>query len=95
MQGWLSAVWGVAAIAGPTLGAFIVQHLHWAYVFWIEARLVARQMLRLEGFMAEPEGLSLAPDCLVRLAQSRVEAKAQHQIAGKVRAKKSTNGARA
>jgi EmrB/QacA subfamily drug resistance transporter len=35
MQGWLSAVWGVAAIAGPTLGAFIVQHLHWAYVFWI------------------------------------------------------------
>jgi EmrB/QacA subfamily drug resistance transporter len=35
VQGWLSAVWGVAAIAGPTLGAFIVQHLHWAYVFWI------------------------------------------------------------
>jgi len=35
VQGWLSAVWGLAAIAGPTLGAFIVQHLHWAYVFWI------------------------------------------------------------
>ncbi len=35
VQGWLSAVWGVAAIAGPTLGAFIVQHLHWAFVFWI------------------------------------------------------------
>jgi MFS family permease len=28
-------VWGVAAIAGPTLGAFIVQHLHWSFVFWI------------------------------------------------------------
>jgi MFS family permease len=25
----------VAAIAGPVLGAFIVQHLHWAFVFWI------------------------------------------------------------
>jgi EmrB/QacA subfamily drug resistance transporter len=35
VQGWLSAVWGAAAIAGPTLGAFIVQHLHWAFVFWI------------------------------------------------------------
>jgi EmrB/QacA subfamily drug resistance transporter len=35
MQGWLSAVWGIAAIVGPALGAFIVQHLHWAFVFWI------------------------------------------------------------
>jgi EmrB/QacA subfamily drug resistance transporter len=35
VQGWLSGVWGLAAIAGPALGAFIVQHLHWAYVFWI------------------------------------------------------------
>lgn len=35
MQGWLSSVWGVAAIAGPVLGAFIVQHLHWSFVFWI------------------------------------------------------------
>ena len=34
-KGWLSGVWGVAAIAGPALGAFIVQHLHWAFVFWI------------------------------------------------------------
>ena len=35
VQGWLSSVWGLAAIAGPVLGAFIVQHLHWAFVFWI------------------------------------------------------------
>jgi EmrB/QacA subfamily drug resistance transporter len=35
VQGWMSGVWGVAAIAGPVLGAFIVQHLHWAFVFWI------------------------------------------------------------
>lgn len=35
VQGWLSGVWGLAAIAGPALGAFIVQHLHWAFVFWI------------------------------------------------------------
>jgi EmrB/QacA subfamily drug resistance transporter len=35
VQGWLSSVWGLAAIAGPVLGAFLVQHLHWAFVFWI------------------------------------------------------------
>ena len=35
VQGWLSGVWGVAAIAGPALGALIVQHLHWSFVFWI------------------------------------------------------------
>ena len=35
MQGWLSSVFGVSAIAGPALGAFIVEHLHWSLVFWI------------------------------------------------------------
>lgn len=35
VQGWLSSVWGIAAIAGPALGALIVQHLHWSFVFWI------------------------------------------------------------
>src|SRR5262245_20089449 len=35
VQGWLSAVWALAAIIGPILGAFIVEQLHWAFVFWI------------------------------------------------------------
>jgi EmrB/QacA subfamily drug resistance transporter len=35
VQGWLSGVWAVAAIVGPILGAFIVEHLTWAFVFWI------------------------------------------------------------
>jgi len=35
MQGWLSAVWASSAIFGPLLGAFLVQHWHWAAVFWI------------------------------------------------------------
>jgi EmrB/QacA subfamily drug resistance transporter len=35
MQGWLSSVFGGSAIAGPLLGAFIVEHLRWALVFWI------------------------------------------------------------
>jgi EmrB/QacA subfamily drug resistance transporter len=35
MQGYLGGVWGVAAIIGPALGAFIVQHLSWSIIFWI------------------------------------------------------------
>ncbi|HKX06562.1 MAG TPA: MDR family MFS transporter [Stellaceae bacterium] len=35
MQGYLGSVWGVAAILGPALGAFIVQHLSWSIIFWI------------------------------------------------------------
>ena len=35
MQGYLGSVWGVAAIIGPGLGAFIVQHLSWSIIFWI------------------------------------------------------------
>jgi EmrB/QacA subfamily drug resistance transporter len=35
MQGWLSSIWGVSAITGPLLGGFIVQHLHWSLIFWI------------------------------------------------------------
>src|SRR5262249_5944562 len=35
VQAWWSSVWGLAAIAGPVAGAFIVEHLSWAIIFWI------------------------------------------------------------
>jgi len=35
VQGWTSAVFGLAAVVGPALGAFLVQHVHWSLVFWI------------------------------------------------------------
>jgi EmrB/QacA subfamily drug resistance transporter len=35
MQGYVSGVFGVAAIIGPTLGAFVVEHVSWSLVFWI------------------------------------------------------------
>src|SRR5215469_17080352 len=35
VQGWTSSVFGLAAVVGPALGAFLVQHVHWALVFWI------------------------------------------------------------
>jgi EmrB/QacA subfamily drug resistance transporter len=35
VQGWFSSVFGVAAIVGPALGAFLVEHVHWSVVFWV------------------------------------------------------------
>ncbi len=35
VQGYISGVFGVAAIIGPMLGAFLVQHVTWSLVFWI------------------------------------------------------------
>ena len=35
IQGFFSAVWGISAIVGPLLGAFIVEYSSWRYVFEI------------------------------------------------------------
>jgi EmrB/QacA subfamily drug resistance transporter len=35
VQGWTSAVFGLAAVVGPALGAFLFVHVHWSVVFWI------------------------------------------------------------
>src|SRR5579863_5430788 len=53
VQGWLSSVWGLAAIAGPVLGAFIVQHLHWAFVFWINLPIGVGAIAILAIFLHE------------------------------------------
>jgi EmrB/QacA subfamily drug resistance transporter len=34
-QGYLSSVWGISAVAGPLLGAVIVEHFGWPVIFWV------------------------------------------------------------
>jgi MFS family permease len=53
VQGWLSSIWGIAAIAGPVLGAFIVEHLHWAFVFWINLPIGVCAIAVLMRFLDE------------------------------------------
>ncbi len=35
VQGLVSSVFGVSAVAGPTLGAFLIEHISWSVVFWV------------------------------------------------------------
>lgn len=35
VQGWLSTVWGVASLAGPFLGGFLIDSLSWHWIFFI------------------------------------------------------------
>lgn len=35
VQGWLSTVWGIASLIGPFLGGFLIDHLSWNWVFFI------------------------------------------------------------
>jgi len=39
IQGYLSSVWGISSVLGPLAGGLIVQHLNWAWVFWINVPL--------------------------------------------------------
>ncbi len=39
VQGYLSSVWGISAVTGPLAGGFIVEHFHWAWIFWVNIPL--------------------------------------------------------
>lgn len=53
IQGWLSSVWGVAAIIGPLTGAWIVQHFNWALIFWVNVPIGIVSMLMLARWFPE------------------------------------------
>jgi EmrB/QacA subfamily drug resistance transporter len=53
IQGYISAVWGVAAVIGPTLGAFLVEHVSWSLVFWINLPIGAAIFVMFSRFLHE------------------------------------------
>jgi EmrB/QacA subfamily drug resistance transporter len=53
VQGWSSAVFGLAAIVGPALGAFLVQHVHWSVVFWVNLPIGALAIVMFALYLPE------------------------------------------
>ncbi len=53
MQGYISGVFGVAAVIGPTLGAVVVEHLGWPVVFWVNLPIGAATFIMFGLFLHE------------------------------------------
>src|ERR1700733_7429365 len=53
VQGMLSGVFGVSAILGPSLGAFIVQYGDWPVVFWMNIPIGAAAIVMIALFLPE------------------------------------------
>jgi EmrB/QacA subfamily drug resistance transporter len=53
MQGYVSGMYGVAAVIGPTLGAFVVEHVSWSLVFWVNIPIGAAAFVMLGLFLHE------------------------------------------
>ena len=49
IQGYLASVWGVSSVLGPLAGGLIIQHLSWAWIFWINVPIA---LLAMAGFVA-------------------------------------------
>jgi EmrB/QacA subfamily drug resistance transporter len=53
VQGYVSSLWGIAAVSGPLLGAFLIQHFTWAAVFWVNLPIGAVSIVMLETMLVE------------------------------------------
>jgi EmrB/QacA subfamily drug resistance transporter len=53
VQGYLSSVWGFAAIVGPMAGAVIVEALSWHWIFWINVPVGILTIAGLAIFLKE------------------------------------------
>jgi EmrB/QacA subfamily drug resistance transporter len=53
IQGLVSSVFGVSAVVGPTLGAFLVEHAHWQLVFWVNLPVGVAAIVMVAMFLQE------------------------------------------
>ncbi len=51
--GYISGIWGVAALSGPLLGALFVNSLGWSFVFWLNLPLGVMTMSLIYRFLHE------------------------------------------
>jgi EmrB/QacA subfamily drug resistance transporter len=53
VQGWLGTVWGVASLAGPFLGGFLIDVLSWHWIFFINIPFGVISILLLQKNLIE------------------------------------------
>src|SRR5699024_1448342 len=53
IQGFLSSVWGVSAIAGPTLGGAFAEYVSWRWIFLINIPIGVVALVLIGGLLHE------------------------------------------
>jgi EmrB/QacA subfamily drug resistance transporter len=53
VQGIVSSVFGVSAVVGPSLGAFLVERVSWEFVFWVNLPVGAAAIAMIAAFLRE------------------------------------------
>jgi len=53
VQGWLSSVWGISAVFGPTLGGPLAQYASWRWIFLINLPLGAAAITLIARYLHE------------------------------------------
>jgi MFS family permease len=53
IAGYLSSMWAIGSIIGPLLGAFLIAHTSWPWVFWINVPIAAAAALMLVLWLKE------------------------------------------
>jgi EmrB/QacA subfamily drug resistance transporter len=53
VQGLVSSVFGVSAVLGPTLGAFLVEQVSWQLVFWVNLPIGVAAIAMVAAFLEE------------------------------------------
>jgi MFS family permease len=62
VQGLISSVFGISAVTGPSLGAFLIEHVSWSAVFWVSVPIAAISVAMVALFLhetAEPRQRSI------------------------------------
>jgi EmrB/QacA subfamily drug resistance transporter len=53
IQGLVSSVFGVSAVIGPSLGAFLVAHMSWRAVFWVNVPIGIAAIVMIAAYLRE------------------------------------------